>query len=191
MKLDLVLENTRNQYNLGLLEESDGLDEKTVLQGKILINESIMQIRKMLVEEGTIVAVQNLLQESWADHVAGGAQGLAHGVAGVAGLATGDMEDGSMDLDYDDTGEVINSSMQQGYSQGYNPELNLGQTASIGNVIGANPGTAAAIGAGALAGGVGAGMIAQRAIPAAGQTLKRRMQQFRNRAPIRPQSQTR
>ena len=189
MKLDLILENVKNKYTMGLLEESEGMAEKDVLAGKILINESIMQVRKMLVEEGTIVAVQDLLQESWADHIAGGAQGLAHGVAGVAGLATGDAEDGSMDLDYGDAGQAINSSMQQGYSQGYNPELNVGQTASIGNAIGANPGTAAAIGAGVLAGGVGAGMVANRAIPVAGAALKRRTQQFRNRGPVRPQAQ--
>jgi len=84
MKLDLVLENTRNQYNLGLLEESDGLDEKTVLQGKILINESIMQVRKMLVEEGTIGAVQSMLEESWADAIKQGYGQATKAVQGVS-----------------------------------------------------------------------------------------------------------
>jgi len=64
MKLDLILENIKNKYSLGLLEESS-LTEIQQLKGKILINESIMNIRKMLVEEGTIISVQNYLQETW------------------------------------------------------------------------------------------------------------------------------
>ena len=69
MKLDLVLENTRNRYNLGLLEESEGMSEKEVLKGKILINESTMKIRKMLVEDGTMSAVQQVLEEAWSQQL--------------------------------------------------------------------------------------------------------------------------
>lgn len=67
MKLDLILENTRNKYSLGLLEESSNLSEKDILQGRIMINEATMCIRSMLVEEGTIEGVKSLLQESWED----------------------------------------------------------------------------------------------------------------------------
>ena len=66
MKLDLVLENVKNTYNLGLLEESDSLSEKEVLKGKILINESISMIRKMLIEEGTMAQVQETIHEAYA-----------------------------------------------------------------------------------------------------------------------------
>ncbi len=69
MKLDLILENTRNKYSLGLLEESEGLSERDLLAGKIMINESTMTIRKMLVEEGTMQAVKGLLQEDFTNHL--------------------------------------------------------------------------------------------------------------------------
>ncbi len=69
MKLDLILENVRNKYNMGLLEESS-LSELDVLKGKVMINESTMAIRKMLVEEGTIENVKSFLEESWSAAVA-------------------------------------------------------------------------------------------------------------------------
>ncbi len=65
MKLDLILENIRNKYNLGLLEESSNMSEIDLIKGKILINESTMLIRKMLIEEGVVANVQATLQESW------------------------------------------------------------------------------------------------------------------------------
>ena len=65
MKLDLILENIRNRYSLGLLEESEGMSEKDILKGKILINESTMKIRKMLIEEGTMAQVAANLEEAW------------------------------------------------------------------------------------------------------------------------------
>ena len=65
MKLDLILENIKNKYTMGLLEESHGLAESDIRRCKITINESIMSIRNMLVEEGTIVAVQQVLEEAW------------------------------------------------------------------------------------------------------------------------------
>jgi hypothetical protein len=77
MKLDLILENVRNKYNLGLLEESEGMSERDLLKGKIMITEATMDIRKMLVEEGTIVAVQSLLQENWEDALAGAQAAVA------------------------------------------------------------------------------------------------------------------
>jgi len=64
LKLDMILENVRNQYTLGLLEEST-LSEKDVLQGKMLINESTMGIRKILVDEKVIEETRSMLQETW------------------------------------------------------------------------------------------------------------------------------
>jgi len=65
MKLDLVLENTRNKYKLGLLEESEGMSEKDLLKGKIMINEATMDIRKMLVENGVMQQTKDILEESF------------------------------------------------------------------------------------------------------------------------------
>ncbi len=65
MKLDLILENIRSRYSLGLLEESAGMSERDLLKGKLMINESTMAIRSMLVEEGTIAAVKSNLEEAW------------------------------------------------------------------------------------------------------------------------------
>jgi len=65
MKLDLILENVRNKYSLGLLEESANISEKELLQGKILINESTMYIRNLLVEEGVMNTVKQNLEEAW------------------------------------------------------------------------------------------------------------------------------
>ena len=74
LKLDMILENVRNQYTLGLLEEST-LSEKDILQGKMMINESTMSIRKILVDEGVIEETRSMLQEAWEDMVQT-AQGL-------------------------------------------------------------------------------------------------------------------
>ncbi len=67
MKLDLILENVRNQYSLSLLEESENFSEKEILESKILLNEATMSIKHMLVEEGVIQAVQQNLEEAWVD----------------------------------------------------------------------------------------------------------------------------
>jgi len=68
MKLDLILENIRNKYTLGLLEEStvSGLDEKSVLQGKIMINEATMTLRGILLEEGVMAGVKGALANDFA-----------------------------------------------------------------------------------------------------------------------------
>lgn len=85
MKLDLILENVRNKYSLGLLEESEGLDEKQVLQGKILINESTMAIRDMLVENGVLDSVKTYLEEAWTDAVMQAADDTYEGAADFVG----------------------------------------------------------------------------------------------------------
>jgi len=63
MKLDLILENVRNKYTMGLLEESSS--EKETLQGKIILHEATMSIRNMLIEEGTMQQVKDNLEEAW------------------------------------------------------------------------------------------------------------------------------
>ena len=68
MKLDLILENVRNSYTLNLLEESSthGVDEREVIKGKMLINESTMMVRRILVEEGLMQNVKVLLENTFA-----------------------------------------------------------------------------------------------------------------------------
>ena len=68
MKLDLILENVRNGYTLNLLEESavHGVDEREVIMGKMLINESTMMVRRILVEEGLMQNVKVLLENTFA-----------------------------------------------------------------------------------------------------------------------------
>lgn len=68
MKLDLILENVRNSYTLNLLEESSthGVDEREVIKGKMLINESTMMVRRILVEEGVMQNVKALLENTFA-----------------------------------------------------------------------------------------------------------------------------
>jgi hypothetical protein len=63
MKLDLILENQRSKYTLGLLEESS-LTEKEVLKGKMLINEATMNLRAVLVG-GVLADAREVLTEAW------------------------------------------------------------------------------------------------------------------------------
>ena len=61
-KLDLILENIRNKYNLEMLEETTlGLTEKDILSGKILINESTMLVQDMLVNQGILSETRQLI----------------------------------------------------------------------------------------------------------------------------------
>ena len=131
MKLDLVLENTRNRYSLGLLEESEGMSEKEVLKGKILINESTMQIRKMLVEEGVMAQVQSLLQEGWGQRVA------AVGGAGALGVG-GKMAYDAGKKFVDTTREGIADNATNGYVNRTLAQNNIADIAANGQGIAAN-----------------------------------------------------
>jgi len=64
MKLDLILENIKNKYTMSLLEEST-LPEKDMLNGKILITESIMDIRKMLIDDELMESTQIILADKF------------------------------------------------------------------------------------------------------------------------------
>lgn len=187
MKLDLILENVRNKYSLGLLEESEGLDEKTILQGKILINESTMNIRTILLENGVLETVREYLEEAWtdavmqaaddtyegaadtADRVAGGVQGFGRSLGLAGGVAAGYPSG----VEYNKVPEFVAKSTKLGYEQGYDDKgpsavdmakagYKVGDTA---NYIAENPGKSALIGLGGVtAAGLGLG-----AVSAAGQ----------------------
>ena len=89
MKLDLILENIRNSYTLNLLEESSATDvsEMEVLKGKKLINESTMMLRKILIQEGVMEDVKdvissqfkNIIEESFWEDMSGK---IIHGLGG-------------------------------------------------------------------------------------------------------------
>ncbi len=65
MKLDLILENIRNRYSLGVLEESDSLSEIKTLQLKMMINESTMQARKILIDNGLMESTRIILETAF------------------------------------------------------------------------------------------------------------------------------
>ena len=65
MKLDLILENIRNRYSLGILEESETLSEIEKLQLKIMINESTMLARKILVDNGLMENTRLILEDAF------------------------------------------------------------------------------------------------------------------------------
>jgi len=179
MKIDLILENVRNKYNLDLLEESEGLNEKDLLSGKMLINESTMIIRKMLVEGEVIENTQALLQEDWTDAIQ---QGISHFTddAGDAAEAVGDVANrtagalqygahqgaalggytvGAGNPEYEDiiktTPSAIGNAMRNGYENGYDPNADISNTYNAGKFIGKHPVVSAAI-PGAIIGGAGA-----------------------------------
>ena len=71
-KLDLVLENIRDEYMINVLEEGT-TTELEALKTKKFLNESIQSIRGILVQEGVMPAVQNHLANNWKKYLAGGA----------------------------------------------------------------------------------------------------------------------
>ena len=67
-KLDLILENIRDEYMINLLEEGESSELQT-LKTKKFLNENLNRIRGMLVEEGTLNQVQELLENRWATYL--------------------------------------------------------------------------------------------------------------------------
>ncbi len=69
-KIDLILENIRDEYMINLLEEGE-VTELETLKTKKFLNESLGRIRGLLVEEGTMDAVKNNLKNNWGKYLAG------------------------------------------------------------------------------------------------------------------------
>jgi len=69
-KLDLILENIRDEYMINLLEEGE-VSELEALKTKKFLNESLDRIRGMLVEEGAMDAVKQHLANNWGKYLAG------------------------------------------------------------------------------------------------------------------------
>ncbi len=68
-KIDLILENIRDEYMINLLEEGTASELET-LKTKKFLNENLNRIRKMLIEEGTLDGVKEHLGDNWGKYLA-------------------------------------------------------------------------------------------------------------------------
>ncbi len=92
-KIDLILENIRDEYMINLLEEGTASELET-LKTKKFLNENLNRIRKMLIEEGTLDGVKEHLGDNWGKYLAGaGAGAMANGMNN-AGVSAGDVVGG-------------------------------------------------------------------------------------------------
>jgi len=73
-KIDLIIENIRDEYMINLLEEGE-VSELETLKTKKFLNESLGRIREMLIEEGAMAGVQNHLKNNWGKYLAGAGVG--------------------------------------------------------------------------------------------------------------------
>jgi len=80
-KLDLIIENIRDEFMINLLEEGE-VSELETLKTKKFLNESLGRIRKMLVEEGALDAVKGHLANNWGKYLAGAGAGAGAGAVG-------------------------------------------------------------------------------------------------------------
>ncbi len=75
-KIDLILENIRDDYMINLLEEGETSELET-LKTKKFLNENLSRIRHMLIEEGALEGVKNHLGDNWGKYLAGAGAGAA------------------------------------------------------------------------------------------------------------------
>jgi hypothetical protein len=114
-KLDLILENIRDEYMINLLEEGATTELQT-LKTKKFLNENLNRVRAMLIEEGVMQGVQQHLANNWGKYLAG---------AGALGA-------GYAANEYGNVGDVIEQGKAQiAEYQGENPASN-----AIGTVAG-------------------------------------------------------
>lgn len=67
-KIDLIIESIRDEYMINLLEESE-VSELEALKTKKFLNEALGRVRGMLVEEGALGQVQEILENKWAAYL--------------------------------------------------------------------------------------------------------------------------
>ncbi len=105
-KLDLIIENIRDEYMINLLEEGTA-SELESLKTKKFLNENLNRIRNMLIEEGAIDSVKNHLGNNWGKYLgAAGAAGLGYAAnehfgdpAGAAATSAIDPRDSTLSDD--------------------------------------------------------------------------------------------
>ncbi len=83
-KIDLILENIRDDYMINLLEEGTASELET-LKTKKFLNENLSRIRHMLIEEGALEGVKQHLGDNWGKYLAGAGAGAGAGAAGMHG----------------------------------------------------------------------------------------------------------
>ncbi len=67
-KIDLILENIRDDYMINLLEEGTASELET-LKTKKFLNENLSRIRRMLIEEGALENIREHLSENWGHYL--------------------------------------------------------------------------------------------------------------------------
>ena len=164
-KLDKILEamdSFRIDSDVALLE-NEGLDDLTRAQTKKILHESFGFIKTQLIQGGILEDTQAMLAGHWTqaimedidlEHIAGGAQGLGHGIAATAGGLIGAAQGGNLgNVDYQKIPGMIGNVTQGGFENGYNQDANVGDTFGAAKFAGENPGLTAAglVGGGGLA----------------------------------------
>lgn len=162
-KLEKILEamdSFRIDSDVALLE-NDALDDLTRAQTKKILHESFGFIKTQLIQGGILEDTQSMLASHWTqaimedidlENIAGGAQGLGHGIAATAGGLLGAAQGGNLgNLDYHSIPGMIGKFTQGGFENGYNPDVNVADTYGATKFAGENPGLTAA----GLVGGAG------------------------------------
>ena len=172
-KLEKILESMDSfkiNSEVALLENTD-LTDLTRAQTRKEIHESFNFIKEELTKGGLLEETQQILAEAWTqaimediempsvddvkefgNKVAGGAQGLGHGIAGTAGLLNGAAQGGNLgNIEYKNIPGIVGNITQAGYEHGYNPDAHIGDTYNGTKFLGENPNLAAA----GLLGGAG------------------------------------
>lgn len=172
VRLERIEEAANNlimNSRISLLQESEGLDEKTRAKSELLIHESVRYIKGQLLQGGILEEAQNVLADVWTqailedidlssigelgNKIAGGAQGLGHAVAFDTGIASGALQSGN----HENLGQTVNviDAAKNGYNQGYtNGVIDPSTTYNLGEMVGARQ----PIDLGNVAAGVGAGV---------------------------------
>lgn len=200
VKLNKILEACETlvlKSNVSILEEAatSGLSDADVAKSKLIIHENIKYIKEQLISGRILESSQNLLASNWTqailedmsladivdqgqeytNKVAGGAQGVGHGIAALGGHAVGSLKSGNFgNADYSGAPEFIGNMAKAGYEQGYHSNANIGDTYNAAEFVGEHPvGAGLAVGGGLAAAGLGAaGAVKAASNPAVQQAVK-------------------
>lgn len=193
VRLERIEEAANNlimNSRISLLQESEGLDEKTRAKSELLIHESVRYIKGQLLQGGILEEAQNVLADVWTqailedidlssigelgNKIAGGVQGLGHGLALAAGGEIGSAHPDS--IGQSNLGALpglVKNIAANGYDQGYNPNVSMSDTYNLAHgVTSITPGEVLTTGAtiGALGGAAYGGAKLLGRVRRAGQT---------------------
>lgn len=154
-KLDLILENIRDEYMINLLEEGAS-SELEALKTKKFLSENLNRVRTMLVEEGVMEGVKQHLGDNWGKYLAGAtATGLGVHGADVMGV------DGQDVMEF--PSEVANAAHMVGPAAAGAAALGAGPA-----LVGAGAGDLIGKASDAMAGDIDMQQIGDKLIDAAG-----------------------